>query len=89
MSLKKLDDLDEIALRHFMDDRGKAILASIMSPIVDNQRKSVLCYNVTEDPTTERRLVIEKHKLTGAELLQREFFVQLQKYCKQEGPAKK
>lgn len=85
----KLDDIDQMALRGFMDDRGKKILEVVVGRVVDNMRKSVLCYNVTEHQETERRLVIEKHKLTGAEALQRELFVQLQKYCKPEGPAKK
>lgn len=79
----KLDDLDEIALRGFMDDRGKRILDSIMGDILKKQQRSVLSFNLS-DEASERRLIAERHKLTGAELLYREFFVQLQAYCKPE-----
>lgn len=86
MQSPKLDDLDQICLRQFMDDRGKQILEKIVGRIVENQRRSMLSCNPV-DEASERRLIRERHQLTGAETLYREMFVQLQKYCKPDGPA--
>lgn len=79
----RLDDLDEIALRGFMDDRGRRILNSIMADVVKHQQRSVLSFNVS-DEASERKLIALKHQLTGAELLYRAFFVELEKYSKEQ-----
>lgn len=83
---KKLTDQQEIALRHFLDaDEGKIILDFLVGRIVETQRRSMLSLSVGVDEASEKRFIIERHQLTGAELLQRKLFVDLEKFCR---PAK-
>lgn len=82
MSSNKLDDFQEIALRAFLDDQGRKTMASILDPILKSQQRNVLSWNVT-DEASERRLIALKHQLTGAELLYRAFFVELEKFSKE------
>lgn len=82
MPSNKLDDLDELALRAFLDDRGKKILDRILGDIIKRQQASLLSWSVS-DEGSERRLIALKHQLTGAELLQRAFMAEVEKYGKE------